>query len=373
MLVALRAHDRATAGCAILPWSPISPPLLLLIAVVRRCCHAHTLPAVCVCVYHVQMKMTGDDRMLAQGSQGREGTLSLWGYVMAQPTSATLRPDSGLPHVALDDAYRGLVLEVVAGSGKGYVGTITSYNASLHEMRLSPAFESASRLDTSSRLRLVLSLSGKVSMTGTTRHSIRLDGDLFFAGSDDLYTGMLIRIREGPGAGYEGIIKKYDAASRTVSMLEPHTLPAMPTKESVWQIVPAAPFTARNHLADCSLPNDIGCGSEGVVWARTLRWALHGARGMLRRRMMMCGRVARLLLSQGVVEATAQSVCLLLATCSGSVRPPFLFLVSMMLVSTPFPSRIASSFPCMAPSKKYRIAYRTCLCRSGPRVLWVGP
>lgn len=221
------------------------------------------------------VKMAGDSRLLSEGSAGREGTLSVWGHVISQPAASTIGFDSSLPRVPLADAYKSLVLEVVGGSGKGYVGTILSYDSSSHQVEVQPPLASADILDGSSRLRIVLRLSGKVSEAGTSRHAVRMDGSLF-PGSDDLYVGMLLRIRSGPGAGYQGIIGSYDAATRTASDFDPPTLPATPTAASTWQIIPEAPFTSRNTRASCSLPNDVGCGSHGVVWARTLASARRG-------------------------------------------------------------------------------------------------
>ena len=139
-------------------------------------------------------------------------------------------------------------------------------------MAVSPPLSAAGLLDGSSYVRVVLPLTGKVSESGSTRRHVKMDGKLF-VGTDNLYAGMLFRIRSGPGAGYEGIIGSYNAATRTASDFEPPALPAAPTADSVWQILPSAPFTARNSLASCSRPNDVACGSEGVIWARTLGYA----------------------------------------------------------------------------------------------------
>jgi hypothetical protein len=218
------------------------------------------------------MKMAGDARLFSEGSAGREGTLSLWGHVLANPSASVVAFDSALPRVHLNDAYAGLVLEIVGGSGKGYLGKILHYNATTHQVIVSPPLSAAGLLDGSSYVRVVLPLSGKVSESGSTRRRVRMDGSLFI-GTDNLYAGMLFRIRSGPGAGYEGIIGSYNAATRTVSDLDPLALPDAPTADSVWQILPSAPFTARNSLASCSLPNDVACGSEGVIWARTLGYA----------------------------------------------------------------------------------------------------
>jgi hypothetical protein len=140
------------------------------------------------------VKMAGESGALAEGSAGREGSLSLWGHVLSQPTTASIRFDSGLPHVSITDAYKGLVLEVVAGSGKGYVGKILSYDASTHDVSVTPPLAAANVLDGSSRVRIVLLLSGKVSEAGSSRHQVRMDSSLF-PGSDGLYVGMLFRIR----------------------------------------------------------------------------------------------------------------------------------------------------------------------------------
>ena len=218
------------------------------------------------------MKMAGDARVLAEGSAGREGTLSLWGHVLSHPSASVVGFDSELPRVLLDDAYAGLVLEIVGGSGKGYQGKVMHYNASTHEVAVSPPLSAAGLLDGSSYVRVVLPLTGKVSESGSTRRHVKMDGSLF-VGTDNLYAGMLFRIRSGPGAGYEGIIGSYNAATRTASDFDPPALPAAPTADSVWQILPSAPFTARNSLASCSRPNDVACGSEGVIWARTLGYA----------------------------------------------------------------------------------------------------
>ena len=224
------------------------------------------------------LQMAGDSRYLEEGSSGRKKMLSLMGYVLSQPSASTIRLDSGLPRVPLDDAYKGLVLEVVDGSGRGYIGTILAYTASTHQVVVQPALSSADLLDGSSLIQVALTLTGRVSELGSDRNRVRMDGSLF-VGKDDLYTGMLLRIRSGPAAGYEGIIGRYHAATRTASEFVPPTLPETPTADSVWQIVPSAPFTARNSLAECSLPNDIACGSEGIVWARTLGYAQASATG----------------------------------------------------------------------------------------------
>ena len=224
------------------------------------------------------MKMAGDARLLAEGSAGREGTLSLWGHVLSHPSDSVVGFDSVLPRVHLDDAYAGLVLEIVGGSGQGYQGKVLHYNASTHQVAVSPPLSAAGLLDGSSHVRVVLPLTGKVSESGSTRRHVKMDGNLFM-GTDNLYAGMLFRIRSGPGAGYEGIIGSYNAATRTASDFDPPALPAAPTADSVWQILPSAPFTSRNSLASCSRPNDVACGSEGVIWARTLGYAQPTIRG----------------------------------------------------------------------------------------------
>jgi hypothetical protein len=76
---------------------------------------------------------------------------------------------------------------------------------------------------------------------------------------------MALHIRRGPGAPYTGIIRAYDAATRTCTALDPPHLPAAPSDATLVEILPAAPFTSRAHLAGCDAPNDVGCGADGAA------------------------------------------------------------------------------------------------------------
>jgi hypothetical protein len=75
-----------------------------------------------------------------------------------------------------------------------------------------------------------------------------------FRARDNFYTGMALHVRRGPGAPYTGIIRAYDAATRTCTALDPPRLPAAPSDATLVEILPAAPFTGRAHLAGSPPP-----------------------------------------------------------------------------------------------------------------------
>lgn len=220
------------------------------------------------------MKMHGDASLASRVQHsGARSNLGLLGSVARQPSGAVLLLTPHLPPIpaaynAENNGYEGLLLEVVGGAGVGYIGKVAAYNASAHAVTLVPP---PPALGPSSLLRMGLRSSGRCGSRGSSYHSVHLTA--LFAGTDQLYVGLRLHIRRGPAAGYSGIILQYDAATQTVTSLDPPTLPAIPTYDSVFELEAASPHSSRNHLSSCHLPNDVACGADGVLWARTVAYS----------------------------------------------------------------------------------------------------
>lgn len=99
------------------------------------------------------------------------------------------------------------------------------------------------------------------------------------AGLSNSWNGRHIRITEGRGAGYEGVISAYRTNSAANNVGGDHvyfTVPALaevPDYTSHFQLVShdgAAEPQSKIHLATCAGDEDAGCSAHGIEWAKTI-------------------------------------------------------------------------------------------------------